>query len=325
MEFYGRSRAPGKVILLGEHAVVYGYPAISLAIDRFTQVTLASSSTPVVRTRIPHVPQLFPEAALHEACRVVLDRVARHLGLELGSSALEVESEVPPGVGLGSSAALSVATVRAVGAAVGRSLSDEEVCEAAFHVEHYFHGRPSGIDNTVATFGGLLRFVRGEPPLQLRCPAAPPLVVIVGRQPRQTGAVVARLEEKRRQAPGSVDARLRRIGELASEAEPLLARADWQALGEVMLANHALLRELEVSTPELDELVAGALCRGAYGAKLTGGGGGGAVLCLVPEARHEFTDWFQHQGWHAFSVDIFCNERGNDERHSAGYPHLSQA
>lgn len=323
MESHGSGRAPGKVILLGEHAVVYGYPAIALAIDRFTSVTFALSRIPLVCSRIRSAPQSVALGTLEQACHVILRRTGQRFGVDLSSSRLEVESELPPGVGLGSSAALSVATIRAVSGVLGRILTEEEVCEAAFLAEHDFHGRPSGIDNTVVTFGGLLRFVRGEPPYRLPPPPEIPLVVVVGRQPRQTRTVVARLEERRRQAPRSVDARFAKIGDLTRAAEPLLATRDWQALGEAMLANHSLLRELGVSTAELDEIVGSARRRSAYGAKLTGGGGGGAVLCLVPEPREEFAAWFRRQGWFAFSVDIFGKEY-RDERLSAGHPHFLQ-
>jgi mevalonate kinase len=310
MSLFGVGRAPGKVILAGEHAVVYGYPAIVLAIDRFVEV-LARPGGTLEPPRLFSFAEPDPACAAETSLQAVLERARECLGFAEQSVHLEVRSNLPPSVGLGSSAALSVATLRALADLYARPLSPQSLCKAAFALEQLFHGQPSGIDHTAAVLGGALRFTKGEEPTFLELLAPPPLVVIIGRSRRRTRTVVERLAQLRERAPEFVHVRLEAIAALVRAAERALVTAQWPLLGSVFVENHALLRELGISTEELDELVRLAQQRGAYGAKLTGGGGGGAVVCLVPEPREEFAAWFRQQGWDAFPVEPFVFARAS--------------
>ncbi len=307
----GQGRAPGKVILLGEHAVVYGYPAIALAIDRFIEVTLYRGAPPAAaRTQGASAPPHQPSASDTPSLAQILARAALCLGLPADRLQVQLRSHLPPGVGLGSSAALSVATLRALSRLMQRPYTDGQICRAAYELERLFHGQPSGIDNTTVTYGGVLRYSRNNGFARLDVSQPLPLLVVVGRCARQTRVVIERLRALREERPSFVESRFARIGALARLAERALSRGDWQTLGALFLENHALLRELDISTPELDEIVALASERGAHGAKLTGGGGGGAVVCLVPENPAEFATWFRARGWEAFPVKTFVPERG---------------
>lgn len=251
-------RAWGKVILLGEHAVVYGYPALAAALGRVLQVRF--SAAPGV-ARAPADPLL-----------------ARALDLTLPPGChVGIRSEIPVGRGLGSSAALAVALVRARASWDGEDLSDGALFERALAIETLFHGRPSGVDQSVAAAGGILVFQRGigSRPVPPRGPL--PLVVMDSGAPGRTRDLVAAVAARR----PTVDPLLARIGALVEQAQGCLG--DLGALGALMDEDHGLLREMGVSTPRLDELVARARARGALGAKLAGAGGGGVAVALVRE------------------------------------------
>jgi hydroxymethylglutaryl-CoA reductase len=220
-------------------------------------------------------------------------------------------------MGLGSSAALSVALIRALANYHGTPLSDDETSAHAYTLECLFHGQPSGIDNTTAAHAKLIRFVRGESTQTLSPPSPLRLAVVLGKQPRQTRAAVEKLRFARAQRPHLLDAQFAQIGALVERAAHALCQGDWRTLGQSMTENHALLATLGVSTPELDDLVRRALDYGACGAKLTGGGGGGAVVCLCPDNRPELVQRFREGGWGCFAVDWPPAEGGSNERRTA--------
>ncbi|TVQ92493.1 MAG: mevalonate kinase [Deltaproteobacteria bacterium] len=249
-------RGHGKLILAGEHAVVYGYPALATAIDRGVRVQLDPGPT---------------------TCPPALERVIASV-LPEGGFTVSVTSTLPAGRGLGSSAALAVALVRAAAAARLEALSPHEEWQRVFSIEEHFHGTPSGIDQAVSARGGLIRYRRGPPP-QITPLPSPDLrfVVLDSGTSGETSVMVRSVAA---QHPSN-EPTLRAIGELVPRAEAALT--DPAKLGPLLTHNHHLLRRLGVSTPALDELVQLALDAGAYGAKLSGAGGGGVVLALVDE------------------------------------------
>lgn len=262
----GVGSAGGKLILCGEHAVVYGYPAIALGVDRHTRVEIRRVPGP---TRV--VTPLPPgqEERVLQAVRTVL----------LEGWEVAIESDLPVGRGMGSSAALAVALVRAECDARGHVPDTEEVHARAFAVERLFHGNPSGIDHAVAARGGVLRFRRTPDGPELTPLPRPAwsLVVLESGHAGDTATLVARVAAAR---PG-VDPLLERIGALVVEAGAALD--DVARLGPLLLENHRLLCAIGVSTPRLDTLVELAMTAGASGAKLSGAGGGGVVIALGAE------------------------------------------
>lgn len=257
--------AGGKLILSGEHAVVYGYPAIAIGLDLTTTVRLEERSGPTAVLTSPRDPRLL------EAVRAALPAT----GL-----AVRVQSDLPIGCGMGSSAALSVALVRAHAAREGRRLSADEEYEASMALERVFHGTPSGLDNTVAAHGGAIRFLRGNPPSLVHLePPRWPLVVLESGTAGDTAALVAGVRARH---PGNRTT-LEAIGVLTRSIEQVLSEPT--ELGPLLTENHRRLVELGVSTPVLDALVELALDHGALGAKLSGAGGGGVVIALCPEPQ----------------------------------------
>ncbi|WP_428263805.1 mevalonate kinase [Haliangium sp.] len=302
----------GKAILLGEHAVVYGHPALAGAIDSMVRCRFRS------RPRGPGLPQALPPLRLRvpawqlevvldgdgsgaddgdttdrdyamddpeRALRALIDTVGAHLNLdvrrELGPGELIVDTTLPAAAGLGSSAALSVALVRTLGQCLGHPLADSEVCLLADSAERCFHENPSGVDVALATRGGLGLYYRGH---GLEPIAAAPLPLAVGLTgtPRSTAAMVARVAAAWEGDRSRVDAELATLGQAARAGAEAMRHGDSAGLGALMDQAHEVLRGLGVSSPTLDELCGIARRSGAMGAKLTGAGGGGAVIALGP-------------------------------------------
>lgn len=313
----GSGQAPGKVILIGEHSVVYGRSAIAAAIDRQVRVSVLPNGygnqvgcgEGSVRDGAPFTliissPEESEPSPQSTRLRQAVARAADRLDVDLRGCAIRIDSDLPAAVGLGSSAALSVALVRALAADRRQSLTPEQVCAAAFELERVFHGFPSGIDNTVATYGGLVLFRRDAGARSLACPEAIPLVVAIGSTPRDTRAAVGSLRARWEENPAPYEACFDRIQDLAVHARSAIRSANWQALGHCFDANHAVLQRLGVSTPELDAMVDLARAQGALGAKLTGGGGGGAILCLFAGDPQALIAAFAKRGWRAFPTTV---------------------
>ncbi len=255
--------APGKLILFGEHAVVYGQTAIAAAVGLRSTVSLWHHDGP---THIRN--SSFDDFRLRRAVSMALP--AHGIAVDIGS-------ELPPGRGMGSSASIAVAMVRAAAALAGEQPEREALFERSLALERIFHGTPSGVDNAVALSGGLLRFRRGPPlelePLELAQPLH--LVVLDSGSPGSTAELVAAVRAARPRVDRVLDA----IGRLAEQATGLLD--DHKALGNAMNDAQAMLVLLGVSTPRLSELCSLARDAGALGAKLSGAGGGGVVVALA--------------------------------------------
>lgn len=275
----------GKLIVCGEHAVVYGHPALAIGVARTTTVSLAQTAE---ATTI-HSAQ-GSDDALVNAVHSVVGPAGWHV---------DITSDIPMGRGMGSSAALSVALVRAHAVATGTALTTEQTHAQALAVETLFHGTPSGIDNAVAALGGLVHFRRtpaGPVWTSLPCP---PLTVVVldSGTAGNTRDLVAGVRQRH---PGNT-ATLDAIGALTPQIQAALG--DVERLGPLLCENHRLLQVLGVSTPELDALVAFAMNSGATGAKLAGAGGGGVVLAVTHTPK-ELVARAVHTGIHAFCTPI---------------------
>jgi mevalonate kinase len=273
----------GKIILLGEHAVVYGYPALAAALDR--GVTVAPVPTPKggpLRLEM-RVWNLQVGADDEHPVARSLAAIADELGAGRPPVSLIGDAQIPPGAGLGSSAALAVAVARALLTYLKRPQDPATLTRAAGASEALVHGRPSGVDVALAIAGGVGVFRRssGLAPLA----KLPPLRVLVGPSgtPRSTAAMVARVAEAT--ASRTDDARLHELGGLTDTGTAAALAGDLAALGAAMDRAHALLAGLGVSTDQLDGLCATARVAGACGAKLTGAGGGGAVIAVAPRDR----------------------------------------
>jgi len=277
----------GKVILLGEHAVVYGRHALAVPIPLAMRAVVEDGDQGVQlmipRWGIEYQLAKAPEQrrSFERAAGAIMDQ----LGLGDRPIRIEVFPDVPRGMGLGGSAALAVAIVRALDLHFKLGLSDEQVNQLAFESEQIAHGQPSGIDNTVATYGQPLLFRKGSPPLIEPLNVPEPLTLVVGMTHKEglTAKTVARVREARDRNPRLYEKVFDDIDALVLQAVSALQDRDVAALGELMNVCQGLLNALQVSTPELEQLIGIARRAGAVGAKLTGGGGGGAMIALCQD------------------------------------------
>ncbi len=277
--------APGKLILMGEHAVVYGHPALAMAVDRGMTVDLHDRAGPTGLDE-----QWIDDDRLLGALEAVLP--SHGVGVR-------IQSNLPIGRGMGSSAALAVALARAELKRRGESQTYDSINSTAFAVERIFHGNPSGIDHTVSMRGGTLRYQRTDcgPTLEPVTLPAMPIVVIDSGSAGNTSDMVQRVASDR----STLDPYLTQIGQLLDATLPALQHGDWKAVGQAWHENHRLLRAIGVSTPTLDQIVRVAEEAGATGAKLAGAGGGGVVIALAPNPTSVLTAAAQN-GWDAFEV-----------------------
>ncbi len=278
------SVAAGKIILFGEHAVVYGRRAVALPLAG--AVTAAARPSATSRVVVPDW-SIDEEIAPGSTAGRAISLIAAELGIREKPFELFVRSALPRGMGLGSSAAFAVAVVRALAELSDVDIDDEGVNRIAYECEKLAHGTPSGIDNTIATFATPLVFRRGEP-LEietLELGEAPPILVASSNSPGSTYEEVARVRQRHEALPGRYDAIFDEIDAIAADGVTALGRADYDTLGALMNICQGLLNSIEVSTPELEYMVQIARDSGAVGAKLTGAGGGGSIIALCPDSR----------------------------------------
>jgi len=289
-----RVSACGKIILLGEHAVVYGRPAlavpISLAVEACVQPAKAGRQG--VHMLIPRwgVEQQIRENN-QQGISGSLYEILLELGLQKENMTIEVFPHLPKAVGLGGSAALAVAVLRALDVHFELNLGNERLNALAFECEKTAHGTPSGIDNTLATYGKALVYQnKGTPEFSHVAPGKT-LHLAIGLTGKESltaqtvGGVRAAWQRHQKRYDGLFD----QIGSLTHSATEAFKSGHLAELGELMNLCQGYLNALQLSTPELEELNHIARERGSLGAKLTGGGGGGSMIALC-ESRDHATD-----------------------------------
>jgi hydroxymethylglutaryl-CoA reductase len=230
----------------------------------------------------------------------------QELGLTDRSMRIEVYSEIPRAMGLGGSAAVAVAIIRALNRHFEIGLSDDEVNALAFQCEQVAHGTPSGIDNTVATFGRPLLYRAGDPPQIQSVEIPKPIRFVIGMTGVEslTAKMVARVRDGRERNRDVYDTMFKGIDALTLQAIEALKRNDLERLGELMNVCQGLLNGLQVSSWELEELIQIARENGALGAKLTGGGGGGSMIALCPDSSERVMRAMKEAGYQAMEVEI---------------------
>jgi mevalonate kinase len=288
--------APGKVILFGEHAVVLGKPAIAVAVDRRVSVTIRKGKEAGnVNVEIPSLDvhgSIYPykgtiknyghgEAGILHYIKGALQKT----GIE-GDLELEVSLDIPVGAGLGSSAAITVATLAAAARYNKQDLTKEQIAETSRQVELEVQGAASPMDTAISTYGGVIYLSKEE--LTTLKPARDlPLVVGYTSQPGNTGELVAGVGRRRNIYPDIINPIMDSIENLTNEAREAIIQGEEKRIGELMNINQGLLDALGVNTWELSRLVYQARQAGALGSKLTGAGGGGSMIAYCPGRTRE--------------------------------------
>lgn len=280
--------------MVGEHAVVYGEPALAMPLSsrriylRVEPLILSPQAQILVNFPALGLDCELGELPANHPISKAVSETLTHLNiLQTPSCKLHYNAQLPIGSGLGSSAAMAVATIRGLSNFLGHPLEAAVVNKIAYESEKLVHGNPSGIDNTVAAYEKPVLFQKGKE-LRFVKPAAELCFILAdsGIQ-KSTRETVAQLAAFRDADPSFVLPRIAEIGRLSISADGALSTGNLTQLAESINRNQVLLQELDISCPELDQLVSMALNVGASAAKVTGGGRGGHVLALVEKEKAE--------------------------------------
>ncbi len=300
----------GKIILTGEHSVVHGTHAVAAPISLKMKAKVWDHDKGVL-VIIPRwgVEQTLEFGAKHRySIYQSLEMILEELGLGNKAMKIEVFPEVPRAMGMGGSAALAVAIIRALDAHFKLGMSDDDVRELSFKSEDIIHGGASGIDNTVSTYGNLILYQRNEPPKMDTLKLEKPIPIVIGLSgvESMTSQMVKQVRDAHKQHPKWYGPIFERMDELALASKQAIESYDLDALGTIMNLNHGYLNALRVSSSEVEELVEIARKNGALGAKLTGGGGGGAIiaLCENKEGQLKVKEAIRKAGYDALITEI---------------------
>ncbi|HSN56040.1 MAG TPA: hydroxymethylglutaryl-CoA reductase, degradative [Candidatus Sulfomarinibacteraceae bacterium] len=298
----------GKIILFGEHAVVYGSRAIAAPVPLAVRARVVDDDEGVwlVVPRWGVEQRLRSDPAMRTSYEEPAALILEHLGLSERPMRIVVHPELPRAMGLGGSAAVAVAIIRALDRHFRLGLSDDEVNALAYRCECVAHGTPSGLDNTVATFGQPLVYRRGDPPEILSLAFREPVSFVIGMTGVEslTAKMVARVRSGRERNPDVYDTMIKGIDAVTGQALEAIRSHDLERLGELMNVNQGLLNGMQVSSWELEELIQIAREHGALGAKLTGGGGGGSMIALAPDTAPTIIAAMENAGYRAMEVRI---------------------
>jgi mevalonate kinase len=307
----GKGSGYGKVILFGEHFVVHGVPGIVSAIDSTTDAEVKKAVKGInVRDERKTAKGYSEEKRLQQLESI--QNMLKAMGVD-PKIALDiwVGGTLPGFSGLGASAASSVAIARAIAQELHMKVADEKINQVAYEAEKAYAGNPSGIDNTAATYGGLMWFrknMAGGPDKVEHLNIEEPVEIVIGSTGKvaNTKAMVEGVDDRKNKNPQKYNPIFKRAEELAYEGRAALEFFNLKKIGDLMNENHRLLQGIEVSSKELDLLVELAKAQGAFGAKLTGGGGGGCMVALTPgkELQGKVASAFKTAGYEFLATKI---------------------
>ncbi len=308
----GRGSGFGKTILFNEHFVVHGVPGIVSAIDSTADAEVKKTGKGItIKDERKGAKGYAEKKRLQQIESIELMLKAMNIDPKQASMKIWLGGTLPGFSGIGASAASSVAIARAIAEEFEIDLIDEKINDVAYEAETAYAGTPSGIDNTAATFGGLIWFKRNlsdGPNTIERLSIRDPVEVVIGNTGivADTKAMVAGVAERKKSYPTKYNALFKQAEELAFTARKSLEKFELRRVGELMNKNHRLLQEIGVSCKELDYLVTVALKHGAFGAKLTGGGGGGCMVALTPgrELQEAIALAMEEQGFKVLRTKI---------------------
>ncbi len=273
----------GKVILLGEHAVVHGYPAVAAGIERGASAEAKAADRDrllVPAWNLELTLDAESEEPLARAYAVALSQYEARPPLEV-----RVHVDLPAGAGLGCSAAIGVAVLDAIDEALGIERSRQALADLALPWEQVFHGNPSGIDNSMSAIGGVALYRKGEPLQKLYAPKPLQLVVGYSGESASTKEMVASVARQLESNPARMRRDFEAVEILVRNARHAIEAGDTKALGQLLDLNHSILSGWMLCTTKLDAMCRTAREAGALGAKLTGGGGGGCMFALAADLQ----------------------------------------
>lgn len=299
------ARSRGKIILFGEHFVVHGLPAVAAELDQYIEVEIEKS-----KTGKDEITFSDPTGISMPRNIEALGNIKRAVGVSEPLK-MHVNMRIPIYGGLGSSAAYSAAMAKAVSALYGKKPSKDELNRISYEGEKAFHGNPSGIDNAVSVYGGVLEFIRGKTFAENRIrevKVGKPFYIVVGVTGRfgNTKEMVAHFKGLMEKEPAKMKALFARMETLIKEAEGKVESGDLGGLGNLMDENQRILEEAEMSSELNKKIHETAKKAGALGAKLTGGGGGGCSIALAKdqETARRIHEAIVKSGFEAFVTKV---------------------
>jgi mevalonate kinase len=314
----GKASAPAKVILFGEHFVVYGGPAILAAINKRITVDARTinENKIVIRSDIGVSGEYSPSAfriiqggieakttldPLHSAVTQVLSARNKKTGTEIN-----VSSSVPPGIGLGSSAAACVATAAAVNSLFQKNPSRQRICELAIESERLIHKNSSGADCYISTFGGLIHYSKAKGFKEIRSSGPLALVIASTGVRHSTGDLVASVKKFKDRNESLFESLAKQAADICMQAQRAITSGRRDKVGTLMNENQAILRQIGVSHYKVDDLIDICSKAGALGVKITGAGGGGAVIALAASKQDstKIASRAKAAGYESFEVEI---------------------
>jgi len=243
-------------------------------------------------------------AELLRPLRLAAEATLDHIGEKRRGVAVNVGCEIPIGAGLGSSASTTVAIAAAVAKSLGHTLSREEIFKLAFVPERFLHGNPSGVDQATCIYGGIIRYKRPFKVEPLAIKNMPELLLCDSGIHHKTKTLVGSVVRQSKKNKEQFREHLADVRNISNGVVKALKTGDDEDLGVLMTMNHALLRQIGVSHPKLDQLAEAAINAGAFGAKLTGAGGGGCIIAVCPDrkAREKISRSLRRQGGKPFKI-----------------------
>jgi mevalonate kinase len=304
----GKGIGFGKVILFNEHFVVHDVPSIVSAVDRATTATVEPFKGKGWFLDDRREATLNYKEDKLEQQKESIERILKAARVDSTKNPIKITlgGDLVAASGIGASAASCVAIARALSEEFNLRFSDERINGIAYEGERAYHGAPSGVDNTAATYGGLIWFVKGRPIELIKIKK--PVEIVMGNTGvvTDTKAAVAGVRERKEKYPKKYAKIFKEAEDLAYKARKALESHDLKAVGKYMNENHKQLQEIELSCKELDFLVGIARKHGALGAKLTGGGLGGNMVALTPgrELQEKVARAIEKEGFEVLRTKI---------------------
>jgi len=306
-------KAPGKIILFGEHLVIYGYPAIAAAISRYSSCCIEPVPDKIL-IELTNFNEKFQFLDLNEMIIKIPSRFKQisyclelfHDKYDVISDGIKItiDSSLFPSAGLGSSASIAVALVSALTAYYKLNLSRDAISEIAFELEKMVHALASGIDNTACTFGNLLFYQEGKY-RALSISYDLPLLITYTNIERDTKSAIEKVKQYTMSYPKDYRDLFEGITQIISAAEQALKDRDFETIGHLMSENHEILTKIGVSNEIIEKITQISLKNGAFGSKLTGGGLGGCVISIAPyEKLEKISKILKKKGYPSFITKI---------------------
>jgi mevalonate kinase len=308
----GKGSGYGKTIFFGEHFTVYGTPVIAFALSMTADAEVVRTVSGGWEIQDQRQESKGYKEEKKKMQIESLERIFKYLNFHPEHLRIILSGDLPAISGIGATGASSVAIVRAVSEEFHLNLTDDEVNAASYQAEIAYHGpKTVGIDNIVATYGGIISLTKGDPDVIQKIKLREPVEIVIGNTGivANTKTMLNGFAERKKRFPEKYDQLIDRANKIAERAIKSIEAFNLEEIGRLMDQNHFLLKEAELSCPELDFLV--HLCRqeGALGAKQTGSGGGGCMVALTPgkALQEKVASAIEREGFQAIRTMVGTN------------------